>query len=470
MSRTEHAFLSTVEATIRRHHMLESGDTVLVGVSGGPDSVALLHCLVALSDTWSLRLAVAHLNHQLRGETADQEAAFVERLASKLDIPCEIGSRDAASYSSEHRLSVQEAGRKLRYGFYDEVAARFSAQKIALGHQANDNAESVLIHLLRGTGPRGLAGIPPVRDGRIIRPLIESTRQQILGFLKQGGFVCVWDHSNLDTKYLRNQIRHELLPALEKEYNPNVVSALNRLASIVRDEEDFFRQQAESTFQDLVLGKRPDRLHLSVPGMAGLHPAMLRRVIRHAVLSTKGTLKRLAHSHVEAVVRLVRGFGPSGRLDLPHGIRIVRDGKELILCLDPVDDAPGFEYDISGTGTTLVRDIDSHLRLSVLGADEVSDPKECPAGTALFDLKEVDFPLKLRTFKHGDRFRPLGMSGSQKLKAFFINNKISRSKRRRIPLLLSGGRIIWVAGHRIDDSAKVTEKTKRVLKAELLPA
>jgi tRNA(Ile)-lysidine synthase len=470
MSGTEHTFLSAVEATIRRYQMLEPGNTVLVGVSGGPDSVALLHCLVALRAKWSLRLVVAHLNHQLRGATADQEAAFVDRLASRLDIACEIGSRDVASYSAEHRLSVQEAAREVRYTFYDEVAAKCAAQKIALGHQANDNAESILMHLLRGTGPRGLAGIPPVREGRIIRPLIESTRPQVLSFLDHGGFECVWDHSNLDTKYLRNRIRHELLPGLEKNYNPNAVSALTRLATIVRDEEDFLNHQATDAFQDIVLEHTRDRIVLPVSALAGLHPALLRRVIRHSVLSLRGSLKRLGHSHVQAAVRIATGPHPSSQLDLPHGIRVVRDGNELILSLGPSDEVLSFEYDISGTGTTFVREIGSHLRLSALEADQVGQPKKCPPDTALFDLDAVSFPLKLRSFRQGDRFRPLGMSGSQKLKAFFINHKISRSKRRRCPLLLSGGRIIWVGGYRIDDSAKVTEETKRVLKAELLPA
>ena len=461
--------MDTVEGAIWRHHMLASGDTVVVGVSGGPDSVALLHCLVALREKWCVRLVVAHLNHQLRGETADQEAAFVERLARTLTIPCDIDSREVAAYGAEHRMSIQEAAREVRYAFYDEVATRHGAGKIAVGHQANDNAESMLIHLLRGTGPKGLAGIPPVRDGRIIRPLIDASRGQILRFLQEGGFEYVRDRSNLDPKYLRTRIRHEMLPFMKERFNPGVVDALTRLASILRREEDFLNSQVDRAFQDLVQGQKTDRITLSAPGLARLHPALLRRVVRQAVWSIRGDLKRLGHDHVEAVVPLARGPLPSGRLDLPNGVQVVRDRDDVIFSVGPPESRPRFEYHVAGPGTTLIREINTRLRLSVCDPHGVGVTSGHPPTRAFLDLEAAPFPLTVRSMKRGDRFRPLGMSGSQKLKAFFINRKVSRSERHRCALLLSGHTIVWVGGYRIDDSAKVTEKTKRVLRAELLP-
>jgi tRNA(Ile)-lysidine synthase len=469
MCKKENAFVAAVEMAVCRHRMLESGDTVLVGVSGGPDSVALLHCLVALSGKWALHLVVGHLNHRLRGEAADQEAAFVERLASRLGVPCEVGSRDVASYSAEHRLSIQEAARAVRYAFYEDVAAGHGARKIALGHQADDNAESILIYLLRGTGPRGLAGIPPVRDGRFIRPLIDLSRTQIVQFLEQRGFEYVRDDSNLDPKYLRTRIRHELLPLLKDNFNPKIVHALTRLASIVRQEEDFLNLQTRGVFQEVVLEQKMNRLTLSASGLARLHSALLQRLVRQAVLSVRGNLKRLGHSHVEAVVRLVRGPLPSGRLDLPNGVWVVRDRDEVAFSLESLESTPVFEYDITGPGTTLIQEIGTCVRLSVCDVNEVVVTAKHRGATAFFDLQAVSFPVVVRSLREGDRFRPLGMSGSQKLKAFFINHKIPRSARHRCPLLLSGGRIVWVGGYRIDDSAKITEKTRRVLIAELLP-
>ena len=468
--RKDYGFLSAVETAIRHYHMLDEGDTVLVGVSGGPDSVALLHSLVTLGPEWSLRLVIAHLNHQLRGVTADHEAAFVGSLAAGLGIRCEMGSRNVAKYGAEHRLSIQEAARIVRYAFYDEGAAKYSAGKIALGHHADDNAESILMHLLRGTGPLGLTGIPPVRHGRIIRPLIGLTRKEILAFLELGGFEYMSDRSNLDRRYLRNRIRHELLPHLKERYNPNTVCALNRLGSILRDEEDFWDKEVSRTLQNLVVDHTPDRLSLMARGLSDLHPALLRRLVRHAVLSLKGGLKRLGHVHVEAVARLIAAPSPSGRLDLPQGVRVVRDREEINFLLGPSEENARFEYEIPGIQTTFIHEIGIYLKLSVCDSSEVSHPKNHPLTTALFDLIAVTFPLKVRNFKHGDRFKPLGMAGSQKVKTFFINHKVPRSKRLRCPILLSGARIIWIGGYRIDDSAKVTEKTKKVLKAELLPA
>jgi len=463
-------FLAGVDAAIGRYGMLAPGDTVVVGVSGGPDSVALLHCLVALKKRRPLDLVVAHLNHQLRGATASQEAVFVESLALRLNVPCEISSKDVASYADEHRLSIQEGARKVRYAFYREVSQKYGATKIALGHQADDNAESVLIHLLRGTGPRGLGGIPPVRDGCIIRPLIDMHRAQILQFLETGGFEYVEDHSNFDPKYLRNRIRHRLLPSLKADYNPRAVWALTRLAEIAREEEDFWGRQVTGAFQGLVLEQTTGRLVLSASGLARLHPALLRRLVRHAVLSLRGNLRRLGHQHVEAVVRLVKRSSPSGRIDLPRRVMAVRDRDELVFLLGPPEKRPRYEYQISSAGSTFVKEISAYLHLSLCEAKDVGEPGIYPPTTALMDLAAVSFPLTVRSPKEGDRFRPLGMSGSQKVKTFFINLKVPRSKRRRCPLLLSGSRIIWVAGYRIDDSAKVTEDTKRVLKAELLAA
>ncbi len=469
-TRKDYRFLSAVEAAIRQYHMLDEGEAVLVGVSGGPDSVALLHTLVTLQPKWSLRLVIAHLNHELRGSTADQEAAFVGRLAEGLGIPCEIDSRNVAKYGAEHRLSLQEAARIARYAFYDEVAAKYSASKIALGHHADDNAESILMHLLRGTGPLGLTGIPPVRHPRIIRPLIDLTRKDILAFLELGGFEYMQDLSNLDTKYLRNRIRLELLPHLKEHYNPNTVHALNRLASILRDEEDFWDHEVRRTLQDVALEQTPARLCLTAHGLSELHPALLRRLVRHAVLSLKGGLKRLGHVHVEAIARLIAAPSPSGRLDLPQGVRVVRDRDEVCFLLSPPEETAGFEYDIPRIQTTLIPEIGISLKLSLCNRSEVSHLKDHPMTTALFDAAMVTFPLKVRNFRHGDRFKPLGMVGSQKVKTFFINHKVPRSQRLLCPILVSGERIIWVGGYRIDDSAKITQKTKKVLKAKLLPA
>jgi len=468
-TRQEDSLLVVVEATIRQHDMLDEADTVVVGVSGGPDSTALLHTLVRLSPRWSLQLVVAHLNHKLRGSAADQDAVFVAGLAASLGIPCRIRSEDVLKFASEQRLSIQEAGRTIRYGFYNEVASEHSAGKIAVGHHAGDNAESVLIHLFRGTGPLGLSGIAPVRGERIIRPLMGVTRRQILDFLDQEGFEYVKDRSNADLKYLRNRVRHELLPHLREHYNPNIVFALNRLSSILRDEEDFWNQEVRKAFEGPLLVQKPDCISLSIPKLLHLHPALLRRVLREALSSLTGNLRRMGHAHVEAVSRLIASPSPTGHLDLPSGVKVVRAREEVNFSFGEPEEPASFEYEIPRIGTTMIREIGVALRLSECQRTEISDPKACTEVTALFDRAAVTFPMKVRSLKPGDRFRPLGMAGSQKVKTFFINQKVPRSHRKRCPILMSGGRIIWVGGFRIDNSVKITEQTKVVLKAEFLP-
>ncbi len=349
------------------------------------------------------------------------------------------------------------------------VASEHSAGKIAVGHHAVDNAESVLIHLFRGTGPLGLSGIPPVRGKRIIRPLMDVTRRQILNFLDREGFEFVQDRSNVDLKYLRNRVRHELLPHLRKHYNPNIVSALNRLSSILRDEEDFWNQEARKAFEGLLLVQKPDRISLSVPKLLHLHPALFRRVLREALSSLAGNLRRVGHVHVESVWRLIATPSPTGHLDLPSGIRVVRVREEVGFFLGNPEHPLSFEYEIPGMGTTLISEIDAVLRLSECRRTEISDPKDCTEVTALFYRAAVTIPVQVRKVRPGDRFRPLGMAGSQKVKTFFINQKVPRPDRKRCPILMSGGRIIWVGGFRIDDSVKITEQTKEVVKAELLP-
>jgi tRNA(Ile)-lysidine synthase len=322
---------------------------------------------------------------------------------------------------------------------------------------------------------------------------LEVTRSQILGFLQRQGLKYLEDPSNVDRKYLRNKVRHELLPLLKREYNVQATCTLTRLASIAQDEEHFWNDLVKATFHDLVREHKPNRVVFPASHLARLHRALLRRLIRHTILALKGDLKRLSHNHVETVCRLITRSAPSARLDLPRGIGIVRDGDQIHFTLGPQPEQPEFQYPIAGIGTTVIPEIGKMLKLcecetdgrSVklprqregLPAENVSqakgqsvEPKGLPREKAFFDLQALSFPLVVRNFRQGDRFTPLGMSGSQKVKDFFINQKIPRSQRHQCPLLLSKGKIIWVGKYRIDESVKVTKATKRVLMAELVPA
>ena len=296
-----HSVVHTVAQTIADFDMLQPDDAVLVAVSGGADSVTLFHILQALAPLYSIRLGIAHLDHGLRGADADRDARFVAALAAEFNLPCHTKKVDVDLYRKRRKLSLEEAARKVRYNFYKETAARYGYTKIALGHHADDNAESVLMFLIRGSGPTGMSGIPPVRKGNIIRPLIRLTRRQTKEYLDENGLAHISDSSNLDNRFLRNRIRNQLIPELKASYNPGIISSLNRFADIFRKEKEWLEPIITPLFKKLVTRIDQDSLELSLATFGEFPEAVQRRVVRKAIAAVKGDLRRISFSHVDAV-------------------------------------------------------------------------------------------------------------------------------------------------------------------------
>ena len=315
-------FMARVHETLQAHAMLSPGDRVLVGVSGGPDSVALLGVLNDMARQMSLKIAVAHLNHCLRGKESDRDEAFVRNLADCHGLPLYVRQKDVALRAREKKKSIEDAARDVRYAFYRDLTSQYGYNRVALGHNSDDNAEQVLMNLLRGTGPRGLMGIPPTRDDWIVRPLIRISRQDILAFLAHRCQSFVLDSSNEDTRYLRNRVRHELIPCLMKDYNPEIKSALNRLSLLVSAEEVWMDDQIRAMMSEHLepMNKDEVRCNRDVFSSLGLAPA--RRLIRGAIQAVKGDLKRITWGHIDDILRLLDTHTGGKSLDLPHGIRI----------------------------------------------------------------------------------------------------------------------------------------------------
>jgi tRNA(Ile)-lysidine synthase len=460
--------------------MLSPGDAVLAGVSGGPDSVALIHILNRLAGEFRISIGVAHLDHGLRGEASRRDARYVAELAEGLGIPCFSARRDVAGYQRTQRLSLEEAARQVRYEFFETTADRRGFDKIALGHHADDNAELVLMHLLRGSGPLGISGIPPVRDCRFVRPLIDLERRQIIDYLSEIGADYVTDASNADMRYERNRIRGHLIPLLREKYNPDVSRTLNRLAEILRAEEAWLAPIVTDLLERCCIAEGPDRITLSLPALRELAPAARRRVLRAAVKRVKGDLRRIGLAHIDRLCREIPGGACRGNrtLHLPDRIQAMRTRSEIVIVqaarplraerLPP--DTPAFEYRVDGPMELWIQPIGRRLRFSVMPAGDADHWKDAPPDMAFMDVAALRFPLRVRNVLPGDRFTPLGLQGTQKLKSFFINNKVPAAERRRCPLVLSGDAIVWVAGHRIADPVKVTGTSKNLLKVELLLA
>ena len=471
----------TVEHNLRIHRLVETGDAVLVGVSGGPDSVALVHILLAFAPAYSFRIAIAHLNHCLRQNESDRDEAFVTELAKRLELPLHVERQDVRRYQLRHHLSLEEAAREVRYRFYHAIAARFGYDKIALGHHADDNAELILMGLLRGSGPQGLSGMPTVRDDKIVRPLINLRRSQIMNYITAKELDYIEDSSNRDLQFLRNKIRHRLIPELKAEYNPKLAVSLNRLSAILDAENQMIENLIQPIFEKAMIFEKQGNIGLNITELNQQPLAVKRRLIRKAILRVKGNLRRIAFVHIEAALKLAEEGSRARILDLADCIRIRRDHVMLYVSKEELNlrqrvsapylsTMPAYQYRLAEPGAIRIKEAALQICFSEIAKDAVSDWCQPDQRIVFFDMEKIRFPLVIRSFCPGDRFSPLGMSGSQKLKKFFIDHKISRAERGSCPIVLSRDKIVWVAGYRMDHSVRITPRTRRILKAELLLA
>lgn len=470
--------LATVEQTLVSQRMLDPGDRVLVAVSGGSDSMALLHLLIRLAPKLTFQIGVAHLNHCLRGASADREAEMVRHASAALRYPCHIGRANVLKVKQKLGLSLEEAARRVRYAFLKKTMIREGFNKLALGHQSNDNAEQVLIALLRGTGPRGLSGIAPVREGYIIRPLIDARRSQIQAFVKKENITCVSDESNDDHRFLRNRIRHDLLPHLASAYNPRIHANLIQLADVMRTEEAWIGPLVTAQYEAAVLAHEKGTITLSAEALNQAHPALARRLVRKAIADLTGTLRRITFFHVQSVLHLLTNTSAEKELHLPGGVRTRRTDNRLTLMMTRGRNRrPGKPADERKpvTRTTLSAPFPAVVEIASMGIEMrfcICQPKQIPhwvnvdRNQAYFDMARIAPPLTLRPAIPGDRFTPLGAPGSQKLKKYFVDHRISRRDRDMATVLTDSQRIIWLVGQRIDDFVRVTTETSQVLRVE----
>lgn len=460
-----------VVETIRRHGMLSPGESVLVAVSGGPDSVALLHLLAGLKEKMGLRLEVAHLQHGIRGDEAREDALFVAGMAGRLGLRFHLREVNLPEMKSKNGGGNLEAmGREERYRFFMELAEEHGLLKIAVGHTRDDQVETVLMRLIRGSGKRGLAGIPPVRPlvfGErssqapiLIRPLLESSREEILGYLGEEKLDYRIDRSNLDPSLLRNWVRLSLLPQLRQRAGEGLDERMAGLSEIWRDEENFLEGVTEERLRRLMKGKRLSRAALLLEGKAGQ-----RRLFRGWLERILGNLKGVGLDHVESSLRFIAEGPPQGRLSLPGGWELVREYGWL--CLErrgtKRDQSPCYSYSLPLSGELLIPDARVKFRTSRAASSSFS---EAPAGglEAHFDLARLPGPLTVRNFRPGDRFQPLGMRGHKKVKALFIEKKTPMILRQRLPILVAEGEILWIPGCGRSDLARVTSDAAEVLR------
>jgi tRNA(Ile)-lysidine synthase len=448
--------LTLMRDTIRRHAMLAGGDVVLVAVSGGADSTALLYLLSLLAPEWRLRLHVLHVDHGLRDDSA-ADAEIVRVLGRRLDVPVEI-----TRVTVVRQGSLEDAARVARHAALEACADRIGAQRIALGHTADDQAETVVMRLLEGTGVRGLAGIPPAR-GRLIRPLIGVRRAALVAVLEEAGLEWREDPTNRDLKFFRNRVRHEVLPLLAAAHDADVVAALARVAGRARDMVSALEQVAATELERLVADQGPDALTLPRAGLATLPRSVAAEVLRQAAarLGSRAPLRAWAH---RGLARLLASPPPRrpfrvGGLALEVSGPLVRIGRQAPPSLTT--------RTVPTPGTVVLAEIGRALHARIVSAAGYAVPRE--ADRAAFDADCLGQPLVVRGRRPGDRLQPFGATDERRLKTLFIDAKVPRWERARYPVIEAGGVIIWVAGLRRSAIAPVTPDTRRVLELRLEP-
>jgi len=461
--------------TIKKFDMLSFNDRVLLGVSGGPDSVTLLNVLLSLKKRYNLSFFIAHLDHMLRGEESDEDVIFVKKLAQELGLPCEVKSCNLTEITQKEHLTLEEAARKYRYKFYSESAKKFKANKIALGHNADDQVETVLMRFLRGTGLEGLMGIPPVR-GKIIRPLIECSREDIEEYCKEKKIKYRLDSSNKKVIYFRNKIRLELLPLLSQGYNKNIKDIMLRLRSIISEVSVYLNQETELLFKEVARQESPEIIIIDLKKFTPLSLALKRRIIRKSIEVVKGNLYSISFRHNNEILELTEHQLGEKEIYLPDNLRVRKSYNKIMIYKKRISQGQAeripipWEYDILIPGKTEIKPLGIKVEIKKLNSADIKSSlyftRKKSKGEFLefIDYNKVKLPIKLRNRRSGDKFYPLKMKGLKKVKDFFIDNKIPKSHRDLIPILVDNkDQIIWIVGMRLADRVKINSDTKKVL-------
>ncbi len=448
------SFLQKVRKTIIEHNLVQQGERIIVGVSGGPDSVCMLHVLNELREEYGLDLVVVHVNHNLRGKASDGDQTYTEKLCHSLGIECRAYSFDVEELAKDWKMSIEEAGRKARYEAFEEVWDTAGGDKIAVAHNQNDQAETLLMRILRGTGTDGMAGIEYMRDKKVIRPLLDITRAEIEKYCIDNKLEPRMDATNEEAIHTRNKIRLELIPFIQQNFSDNIIQNLSKLAKIAQEDKDaLYEWTDEIVFKDNLTGWELPMINKQSVWKSVFrkqHISIQKRIILRKFAKI-GLRQGIGTIHLDNAIKLIYDDKTSAKMDFPHGyqLRIGYEDIEFLLPSIPED-----------------RRTEDHIMEWEVVTEK---PEELPENTKVFDYDKLESDPVLRTRREGDFISPLGMEGTQKLKEFFIDKKIPADMRGQVPLVCVGSQVVWIVGYRISERFKIDEDTKNFILITVRP-
>ncbi|MFA9398840.1 MAG: tRNA lysidine(34) synthetase TilS [Clostridiaceae bacterium] len=454
MDKTKRIFIET----INKHGMMDNGDKIIVGVSGGPDSICLLHLLLSIREEYNLILCVAHINHKIRKIEGDNDEIFVKNFCKKNNIPFYSRSYDVEKIAKKNGESTETCGRNIRYEYFNELFVELKANKIALAHNLNDQAETILMRIMRGTGLDGLMGIKAVRDNVFIRPLINVKRKDIEGYLIDNNIESKLDKTNLENIYRRNKIRLELIPYIENNFNENIISSLERLRDTLEVDLKYIDNISDLKYEKYCKSKGNK---IIIEKDAFLEDnAIVTRIIRKAYFNLMGTLNNLEKVHVYNIIKIQKSISGSV-VEMPNGI-IAKNVYNNIVMQQQEEKIKNINEYTLIKGENFIEELGYNIKMNLL--DKI-DKKDLIKSLEIkyFDYDKIDKDIKLRFRREGDVFHPIGMKGSKKIKKFFIDIKLEESKRDKIPLICFGDDIGWIVGIRVSEKYKIDSNTKKVL-------
>lgn len=455
--------------TVLEYGLIEEEDNIVLGLSGGPDSMALLYVLIEIKKKISFNLFLAHVNHGVRGDEALKDEEFVKMTAKRLKLPYFSTRVDMIGEAKKEGISAEEAGRKLRYGFFERILKKQGKGKIAVAHNKKDQAETLLMRIMRGTGIDGLKGMD-FQTGNIIRPMLDIDRWEIEKYIEDKKIETVLDKTNLETIYTRNKVRLELIPYIEENFNPNIVDTLFRLSENAALDSKFLDEFTDNRYKKIVTKRDKEFITFKYESFKNEDIPIKRRIIRKAILDLTHTLQGIEDVHVTSIIELFYKKETGKMINLPNSIIAKVAYDDLII--EKVKKESTRENKNNNLlqdlklGNNILDDYAIELDLDIIEKRDV-DLKRTSPNKKYFDYDKIVGKISVRNRKDGDRFSPFGMRGTKKLKDYFIDEKIPRDLRDKIPLLVDENNIIWVIGYRASEIYKVDKDTTRVLKVHI---